>query len=166
MIRKRGSWGEGELYEALCLLMIGACLWIIGIQFQVFSSLNAFIHANDLSNAFMLVALMGLAVFAASLRKSLLLRVAMRERDLTAAEAEAVARHDVLTGLANRRLFLETLERRRAAASLVPTQAVLLVDLDRFKPVNDIYGHAAGNAVLCAVAERLSALTPEGGLAA
>ncbi|GJD46282.1 putative signaling protein [Methylobacterium cerastii] len=166
MIRKRGSWGEGELYEALCLLMICGCLWIIGIQFQVFSSLNAFIHANDLSNAFMLVALMGLAVFAASLRKSLLLRVAMRERDITAAEAEAVARHDVLTGLANRRLFLETLERRRAAASLVPTQAVLLVDLDRFKPVNDIYGHAAGNAVLCAVAERLSALTPEGGLAA
>ncbi|TXM84099.1 GGDEF-domain containing protein, partial [Methylobacterium sp. WL122] len=107
MIRKRGSWGEGELYEALCLLMICGCLWIIGIQFQVFSSLNAFIHANDLSNAFMLVALMGLAVFAASLRKSLLLRVAMRERDITAAEAEAVARHDVLTGLANRRLFLE-----------------------------------------------------------
>ena len=100
------------------------------------------------------------------MRKSLLLRVAMRERDATAAEAEAVARHDVLTGLANRRLFLETLERRRAAAGDDPSQAVLLIDLDRFKPVNDIYGHAAGNAVLCAVAERLSALMPPSGLAA
>lgn len=166
MVGKRGSWGEGELYEALCLLMIGACLWIIGIQFQLFSDLNAFIHAHDLSDEFMLVALMGLAMFVASLRKSLLLRVAMRERDISATEAEAVARHDVLTGLANRRLFLETLERSRAAASLAPSQAVLLIDLDRFKPVNDIYGHAAGNAVLCAVAERLSTLVPAAGLAA
>ncbi|WP_375453603.1 putative bifunctional diguanylate cyclase/phosphodiesterase [uncultured Methylobacterium sp.] len=166
MAGRRGTWGEGELYEALCLLTTGACLWIIGAQFQVFSRLNAFIQAHDLSDPFMLLALMSLAVFAASLRKSLLLRSAIAERDAMTAEAAAVARHDVLTGLANRRLFLESVECRRAAAGLEPAQAVLLVDLDRFKPVNDLYGHAAGNTVLCTVAERLSALLPVSGLAA
>ncbi|GJD56063.1 putative bifunctional diguanylate cyclase/phosphodiesterase [Methylobacterium dankookense] len=163
---KRGSWGEGEFYEALCLLMTGACLWIIGAQFHVFEELNAFVTRYGLSDQFMLLALMGFAMFVASLRKSLLLRSALRERDAAARHAESIARHDVLTGLANRRLFLESVERRRAEAGQTPAHAVLLVDLDRFKPVNDIYGHAAGNAVLCAVAERLRGLTPSTGLAA
>ena len=43
---------------------------------------------------------------------------------------------------------------------------MLLIDLDRFKPVNDLYGHAAGNAVLCAVADRLRAILPRHGMAA
>lgn len=163
---RRGSWGEGELYEALCLLTIGACLWIIGAQFHVFEELNAFVTRHGVSDLFMLFALMGLAMFGASVRKSLLLREALRERDAAAREAESIARHDVLTGLANRRLFLESVEAERAAAGPVPTRAVLLLDLDRFKPVNDIYGHAAGNAVLCAVAERLRRIIPAGGVAA
>ncbi|MFC6048784.1 GGDEF-domain containing protein, partial [Methylobacterium hispanicum] len=103
---RRGSWGEGELYEALCLLTIGACLWIIGAQFHVFEELNAFVTRHGVSDLFMLFALMGLAMFGASVRKSLLLREALRERDAAAREAESIARHDVLTGLANRRLFL------------------------------------------------------------
>ncbi|MER2264433.1 putative bifunctional diguanylate cyclase/phosphodiesterase [Methylobacterium oxalidis] len=164
--KRRGSWGEGELYDALCVLMIGACGWIIGVQFQVFAAFNAFILAHALSDHLMLGFFMGLAMFAVSLRKSLQLRRAMRERDATAARAEAIARHDALTGLANRRLFLEVIEAHRAEAGPVPTAAVLLVDLDRFKPVNDLYGHAAGNAVLCAVADRLNALLPQRGVAA
>ncbi|MBB2962605.1 diguanylate cyclase (GGDEF)-like protein [Methylobacterium sp. R2-1] len=43
---------------------------------------------------------------------------------------------------------------------------MLLIDLDRFKPVNDLYGHAAGNAVLCAVADHLEDLLPVNGIAA
>ena len=69
------------------------------------------------------------------------------------AELEHQAFHDPLTGLANRLLFMDrvdhTLKRRTGNA------VVLYVDLDDFKPINDTYGHEAGDAVLAAAAERL-----------
>lgn len=65
---------------------------------------------------------------------------------------------DPLTGLHNRRYALSHLKRvRERALALGKSFAVMVVDLDRFKRVNDIYGHAAGDAVICAVAERLKA---------
>ena len=164
--RRRGSWGEGELYEALCLLLTGVGLWMVGVHLGAFEALNGFVQGYGLSDLFMLLALMGLAMVVASAVKSVRLRRAMAERDGAAARAEAIARHDVLTGLANRRLFVERVEQECAAAGPDAHAAVLLVDLDRFKPVNDIYGHAAGNAVLCAVADRLRALLPARGIAA
>ena len=74
--------------------------------------------------------------------------------------AESMARHDPLTGLPNRRVFAETLQTAvgRAARGSVG-YAVLIVDLDRFKPVNDVYGHAAGDDVLMEIATRLGGLT-------
>ena len=60
------------------------------------------------------------------------------------------ATHDPLTGLPNRALFTERLD---AAAS--GQCALLLIDLDDFKLINDVHGHPAGDAVLVAVAERL-----------
>jgi diguanylate cyclase (GGDEF)-like protein len=75
-------------------------------------------------------------------------------RDLQA-HLEHQAFHDPLTGLANRLLFMDrvkhTLSRRDGNA------VVLYVDLDDFKPINDTYGHEAGDAVLSAAAERLRA---------
>ncbi|MGC9668432.1 putative bifunctional diguanylate cyclase/phosphodiesterase [Planosporangium sp. 12N6] len=66
------------------------------------------------------------------------------------------AYHDSLTGLASRALFMERLEQSLARASRQRTRlAVLFVDLDRFKMVNDSLGHAAGDTLLIGVAERL-----------
>ncbi len=66
------------------------------------------------------------------------------------------ARLDVLTGLANRRAFLEQLERRCAATDAKGTDAragsLAILDLDHFKRINDTYGHLAGDLVLQAVA--------------
>jgi diguanylate cyclase (GGDEF)-like protein len=74
-----------------------------------------------------------------------------------AAQAEYLAYHDPLTGLANRALFCDTLiaavahsERRGYGI------AVLFIDLDRFKQVNDLAGHAAGDRVLKVMAERMA----------
>ncbi|MBO9171848.1 EAL domain-containing protein [Rhizobium sp. L245/93] len=70
--------------------------------------------------------------------------------------AEDLARTDSLTGLPNRRAFSEELAKlsHRKAFEF----SVLIVDLDDFKPINDLYGHATGDAVLIALSEKLRAL--------
>src|SRR6201996_6181713 len=74
------------------------------------------------------------------------------------AEAERLADHDVLTPLLNRRAFVREVQRAIALTRRHGTPAsVIYFDLDDFKGVNDRYGHAAGDAVLIAVAERLLA---------
>ncbi len=74
-----------------------------------------------------------------------------------------LAYFDSLTGLANRRGFIERLEREiRRADQNDWRLAVLFLDLDRFKSVNDTLGHAAGDAVLQQAAERLRAITRPG----
>ncbi|GIU86536.1 MAG: hypothetical protein KatS3mg009_1051 [Acidimicrobiia bacterium] len=66
------------------------------------------------------------------------------------------ATHDRLTGLANRALLLESVERGLARARRTGTElAVLFIDLDHFKPVNDTLGHDAGDALLCEVGARI-----------
>ena len=79
----------------------------------------------------------------------------------------ALARTDALTGLANHRAFRERLESdaARARRTGFPVSLVI-VDLDRFKRVNDTWGHQAGDAVLREVARRLQASARRGDLPA
>ncbi len=71
---------------------------------------------------------------------------------------DLLARHDSLTGLPNRRVFAERLEQAIARAGRQGNSvAVLFIDLDHFKPINDAFGHAAGDVVLQTVASRLQA---------
>ncbi len=84
------------------------------------------------------------------------LSVALEEAHAQAARLEALAHEDALTGVLNRRGFLRDLARALAFGARYNAPAALLVcDLDAFKPVNDRYGHPVGDRALRHVADLL-----------
>ena len=101
------------------------------------------------------------AIAALNLRNAVLLR-----------HVQDLAERDSLTGAANRHTFQATLERvldlsrTGSADERAKVNAVLFIDLDDFKVVNDTLGHAAGDALLVAVTERISDSVREGDLVA
>ena len=107
-------------------------------------------RVDALPIAFASIAVIGLVI--------LRLADVMHHQEQAEAEVRYQAFHDPLTGLANRALFYDRLEHalqvsRRHSRGL----AVMLIDLDRFKPINDSLGHAAGDELLVTVGRRITA---------
>jgi len=89
-------------------------------------------------------------------RHALTIYEQMHQLEQVGTQLEHEATHDPLTGLANRVLFYRRLEEAMVhAAEEDFSLAVMYVDLDDFKQVNDVHGHAVGDALLKAVADRL-----------
>jgi diguanylate cyclase (GGDEF)-like protein len=111
---------------------------------------------DEIANAFVVTSV-ALAIML-FIRERRLAREVHRRMAAEAA-ASALARHDPLTGIANRRLFNERLQNNLIAAEMTQIQgAVLVLDLNRFKAVNDVYGHNAGDQLLVAVTDRIRPL--------
>jgi diguanylate cyclase (GGDEF)-like protein len=157
------KWQKGAFYELLCLLLIAECLWIIGENFELFSALATFMADRKLSSFLYLGFLMSFFFALGSLRKTLRLRGEMKARAEAEIQAHSLAREDALTKLPNRRRFVEAIDDLAGSATAC---ALLLIDLDRFKLINDALGHEAGDSALCETARRLEAATPAGGMAA
>ncbi|RMF18987.1 MAG: EAL domain-containing protein [Gammaproteobacteria bacterium] len=88
--------------------------------------------------------------------------VDITELKVANASMQAMALYDALTGLANRRLFSDRLEQSLRAASRDHTRvALLFLDLDQFKRINDTLGHDAGDQLLKTIAERLKGCVRE-----
>jgi len=82
------------------------------------------------------------------------------ERDKHLEQIRHLAYHDPLTNLANRRLLFQHLEKAIAfSARHQIFSALILIDIDNFKPINDKYGHDAGDALLIEIAKRLENIT-------
>ncbi|TFI58175.1 GGDEF domain-containing protein [Sphingomonas parva] len=116
-----------------------------------------------------------LGLWGAGLAAYLLFRVAAASRALrrevlarqrAEEHAQALARHDALTGFLNRHAFREELSATLAAAAAAEQRgAVFLIEIGNLRSVNDVYGHAAGDALLVESARRLQASCPEGAIA-
>ncbi len=82
-------------------------------------------------------------------------------------ESDYLARHDALTGLSNRAGLVDDLQMRLIACNgSGRSLALLFLDLDHFKPVNDTFGHGMGDKLLRVIAEKLSLMLPEADLIA
>jgi diguanylate cyclase (GGDEF)-like protein len=89
-------------------------------------------------------------------RGSVMLIEDITEKKASAAKIEHLARYDALTGLPNRTFFHDQMEVTLARLKRTGEScAVLFIDLDQFKQINDTMGHPFGDALLCVVSERL-----------
>lgn len=95
--------------------------------------------------------------FAAAISNTVSLSMEVQRRKSTEQKLEHQAYHDALTGLPNRLLFMDRLDHALKHAKRSETLlAVLFLDLDNFKGINDSLGHAAGDMILISVADRLN----------
>ncbi|VXA80633.1 Sensor domain-containing diguanylate cyclase (fragment) [Aeromonas salmonicida] len=102
---------------------------------------------------------MVLLVYIVQLRRAVASRTA--ELILANARLERLAGTDSMTGILNRRAFLPEFEQRLASGQ---ASALLLFDIDRFKGINDHFGHGVGDEVLSALVERVRLVLPVGAL--
>ena len=106
--------------------------------------------------------ILGLGLGALCLGLGLVLRDTRRDLLEEAARKERQALSDALTGLPNRTLFNDLLEKALAECPRNKRVGVLLMDLDRFKEINDSLGHFNGDRVIERVGERLKVIVREG----
>jgi diguanylate cyclase (GGDEF)-like protein len=142
----RAVWGAGALFSTVVLLTVPHAWFGLGASAGPLTP--TYLVQVLLAHVVTLVALS----FFATLQRGL---AAWRD---TAQEMHTLAHTDALTGLANRRAAQEVLVREVARAGRYQRElAVLMLDIDRFKVLNDTFGHPLGDRVLVALAERLRA---------
>jgi diguanylate cyclase (GGDEF)-like protein len=132
-------------------------------QMRVRAYLPSSVESHRQNAAYLRVAEAGLLALLALMLLTLILARPLLRAFRWTEEQASEARVDALTGLANRRALEEILAAEISRAQRFAHQlAVVLLDLDRFKEINDSFGHAAGDGMLRAVSRLLTSLARQG----
>lgn len=147
-------------------LVTGVVLYAIDTQLDMFERIYELTRTYEewqLDEAISLLLWAGIIGLVMLVIRTRQLNREIARREAAEKLAHDTARHDPLTGLANRRRFREAIQASVARPeNAQATCAVIYIDLDGFKPVNDRHGHAAGDIVLIEVAERIAYAAPNG----
>lgn len=159
VIRNPGPSAQDALLLA-SVMLVGA---LLALQYNLFwfsAELSEPQREVSLAEAFALTTLLAVCIFAFVVRRLRDARHDVAHRAATRSEMRqlrTLASQDSLTGLANRRVLSTALASAVASSFSGRTHAFFLIDLNGFKDVNDLHGHAIGDRVLQAVAGRFQA---------
>jgi diguanylate cyclase (GGDEF)-like protein len=155
----RINWHRRDVRDGVVIagvLIAGFVLFDLGNLFLQFVELLKEYEDWGADDIVLMSFLLSISLMVFSFRRLQDLSKEVKARSAAEAEARKLARHDPLTGLPNRRFFTEKLDDALRTKSNGRRTAVLMLDLDGFKAINDIYGHGAGDRILIEVAERMS----------
>ena len=149
-------------------ITVAAAIMFVGTGGPVLSEAIRTIAGESGSDRMLVSALiLNVALLLFGWRRYTDLRREVQDRALAEARAQALAYYDSLTGLRNRRAFgEEAVAVIEKATKRGKTVALLMLDLDHFKTINDVNGHAIGDAALRYAAEIIDGNLPEGAMAA
>jgi diguanylate cyclase (GGDEF)-like protein len=151
--------------DAIIISIFGAIIFSVEYYYDLAPQLFQFAmdyREWEIDNLIFVVFAMSIGFAIFSYRRVKELAVEMKARRSAELEAKTLSRHDPLTGLPNRRFFLEMLREVLLTTTTGSRSAVLMLDLDGFKSINDAHGHAVGDQALIEFAQRISAIMRAG----
>lgn len=148
-------------FDTLAICLIAALSSILAVRYEWLERIHKLTKGSghhEIDEVVLVTVIWCIAAIIFAGRRRAELKAEVQIREQAERQANALARFDPLTGLHNRRLFIEDIDTARDNRTPGRALAVLLLDLDRFKPINDTYGHEVGDAVLIEVAQRLTGI--------
>jgi diguanylate cyclase (GGDEF)-like protein len=163
-IPRLDHWFKGQSRVVRDLIVMAAIMLPLYLAAVWWDGLDKFLawtnepESDAVDWLIILFVFLGIGAKIYSVRRTMDLQSEVRRRRKAERDAHRLARQDALTGLPNRRWFVEEFDKWTCACGEGDACAVFVIDLDNFKPVNDVYGHRLGDEVLRIVAKRLSHL--------
>ena len=154
--------------DLIVMGLVGLPIYLFAVWYDALDKFLEFTNepqSDAIDWLVILFVFLGIAAKIYSVRRTIDLHHEVVRRRKAETEAYQLARHDVLTGLPNRRWFIEDFDKWSCDLPEGEACALLVVDLDNFKPINDVYGHRLGDEVLRVIAKSLTRLAEGGSVA-